>query len=334
MKLRRLLLIASLLWGGLLLAQPGKVLPPAKDVDKEYRKEYRDDIKDWRKENRKDKRDQWDIVIPPEEDIPVQQYDELPPANADNWGVRILLPEGLKSRISKECKHPVVLKVADTGIQESHRDLQNNRLAGTDYTTSNTVDDEGGHGTHVAGIVVANNFGICDPLVKAGLLRFKSVKVLDKRSGSFTWYANMFATERAEDKRFQESGVSVVYNSSLGGGTTDIDFVEEELEKSAALGVTFVAASGNNNGPVSYPGRSTYSITAASLDQNLLRSSFSNFGAQVTGAMPGRNITSTYIGGGYAMLSGPHLAFAIQAAPAKKGEAMLVPESVAYPPPI
>lgn len=316
------LLLASLS----LVAQPGDVLPPPKEVDKEFRKEYRQEIRDWKKENKAN--DEWDIVIPPEEEIPVQQYDQLPPANANNWGVQILLPGNLSARLKAECKYPVVLKIADTGVELGHADLQRNRLPGTNYTSSSNVDDEGGHGTHVYGIAMAEGFGLAWPLIETGILRGKSVKVLDKNSGSFTWYANAIATERTEDAKFQEQGVSVVYNSSLGGGTSDINYVEAELKKSTDLGITFVSAAGNSNGPVNYPGRSQYSITSASLDQNLARSSFSCFGSEITGAMPGRNITSTYLGNRYATLSGtsmaaPFLAAATVIAKAKWGPVKL-----------
>lgn len=328
MKNRFFGLLALLLLAFSITAQVGDVLPPPKEIDKDYRKEYKEDLREWKKSNKEQEDDQWDIVIPPEEQIPVQQYDELPPASADNWGVRILLPGNLRDRMKAECQFPVVLKIADTGVELAHGDLQTNRLPGSNYTTSTTIDDEGGHGTHVYGIAMAKNFGLAWPLVEAGLLRGKSVKVLDKTSGSFTWYANAIATERTQDKALQESGVSVVWNSSLGGGTSDIAFVDAELKKSTDLGVTFVSAAGNSNGPVNYPGRSSYSITTASLDQNLLRSSYSCFGPQITASMPGRSITSTYLGNRYATLSGtsmasPFLAAATVIAKAKWGPSKL-----------
>lgn len=311
MKLRIMALLSLFLFALPMMAQI-EVLPPPKEVEKEFRKEYRQNLRD-------DKRtapdtSEWDIVLPPEERVPIQLYNELPPSSADNWGVRILMPPAVRERLLRECKFPGILKVADTG-ESDHSDTQAGRVAGTNYTaTSSNAKDEGGHGTHVLGIAAAKNFGLMWPLFESGLWKHKSIKVLDKSSGQFSWYANGINTERTEDEQLIRAGNYVVWNSSLGGGTQDVPIVEDALKRSYDLGVIFVAATGNNNGPVSYPGRSRYGYGVASLDQNLRRSSYSNYGPQVTLAMPGRSITSTYLNGSYATLSGTSMASPFAAA--------------------
>lgn len=297
---------------GLLLLAPisAQELPPPKEIDGDYRKEYRREFREEKREQKQLQQDEWDIIIPPIEKVPVQTYDQLPPANADNWGVRLLLPDALKQRIATECAFPVVLKITDTGVDVDHPDLIGPwRMTGTNYTTSSSVDDVQGHGTHVAGIATAQNFGIAYELARAGKLRLKSVKILsDQGSGSFSWVANAYRTERTEDQQIIQQGGAVVYNGSFGGGTSAIRDVEEELQKSTEAGVVFVFAAGNTNGPVNYPGLSRYAITVSSLDQNLKKSSFSSFGPEVSQAKPGRSITSTYPGGRYASLSGTSMA--------------------------
>lgn len=286
------------------------VLPHPREVDKDYRKDYRKDLRDLRKNQAALDGDEWDIVLPPEELVPVQLYNELPPASADNWGARILLPEALRARIKSECTYPVILKVADTGVSVDHPDLKGTfRLPGSNYTTSDTEDDRQGHGTHVAGIAVARQFGLARDLADAGLLRLKSVKVLsDKGQGSFGWVANAIRTERAQDVAFIDQGGYVVYNGSLGGGTAVVESVDVELEKSTAEGVIFVFAAGNSGREVMYPALSKYTMATASLDENLRVSAYSSRGKEITWAMPGRNITSTYPGGRYATLSGTSMA--------------------------
>ncbi|MEL6142235.1 MAG: S8 family serine peptidase [Bacteroidota bacterium] len=287
-------------------AQKNKVLPPAKSIDKEYRKEYKKDRRYNRKDIKELKNDQWDIILPPEEQVPVQQFSQLDPANTDNWGVRLLLPKSVRERIRIECKYKVRLKIADTGVDLDHPDLIGSwRIPGTNYTTSNTIDDVQGHGTHVAGIATARGFGIAYELARMDLLELQSVKILgDRGQGSFVSVANAFRTERPSDVKFIEEGGAIVYNGSFGGGNSVVSVVDEELRKSTQEGIVFVFASGNDDGPVNYPGLSKYAITTASLDPSLVRSSYSNYGPEVTLSMPGRNITSTYTNGGYATLSG------------------------------
>lgn len=299
---------------------PAQDLPPPSEIDRGYRKEYRQDVREEKKEQRLLEGEGWDIILDPIEKVPVQQYDQLPPQSADNWGVRLLLPTALRQRIRTECKYPVLLKITDTGVDVDHPDLVGPwRLAGSNYTTSTSIDDVQGHGTHVAGIATAKTFGIASILADAGILKLKSVKILsDNGSGSFSWVANAYRTERQQDISFINSGGAVVYNGSFGGGTSVVQSVDEELKRSTEAGVVFVFAAGNSNGPVNYPGLSDYSITIASLDQNLQRSSYSCFGDEITYSQPGRGITSTYVGGGYATLSGTSMA-----SPFAAGEACL-----------
>lgn len=306
--MNRLLLIFQLLI--ISFGAQAQELPPPRDVDRDYRSDYRKERKEEKREQRVLERDEWDIILPPIEKVPVQQYDQLPPANADNWGVRLLLPAAVKQRISNECTYPVVLKICDTGVDVDHPDLIGAwRIPGSNYTTSPTIDDIQGHGTHVAGIATAKGFGIAHELARAGLLKLKSVKLLsDQGNGSFAWVANGYRAERPEDIETILKGGSVVYNGSFGGGTNPVPSVEAELRLSTDEGVIFLFAAGNTGGPVNYPGNSKYSITVASLDETIQRSSFSSVGPSVDQADPGRNITSTYPGGRYATLSGTSMA--------------------------
>src|SRR4029453_17720451 len=48
-----------------------------------------------------------------------------------------------------------VVAVLDTGVQAAHPDLAGKVVASGNFTSSSTLDDVYGHGTHVAGIVAA-----------------------------------------------------------------------------------------------------------------------------------------------------------------------------------
>ena len=117
-----------------------------------------------------------------------------------NWGKDLLLPLDLIDRIKAECKYKVVVKVFDSGGSE-HPYLVKGRLPASNYTNETTADDFAGHGTHVAGIIAAQDFGICRPLIDIGKLSWKAVKVLNNGgSGDFAWVATAISSEDADNK--------------------------------------------------------------------------------------------------------------------------------------
>lgn len=241
----------------------------------------------------------------------------LPAAAINNWGEDFLLPDAIKSRLVAECTNPIVVKVFDTAFKSDHTYLQKGQLVGANYCQpAGSVLDANGHGTHVMGIIGAKEFGLCDALVQAGVVKFKPVKVLnDNGSGNFSWISTAIATEDAENKTLLKSKTFVVVNMSLGGGTAKITDVETAFKNSTDLGVIYCVAAGNTGTlGVNYPGNSQYVLGVGSLDQNLSRSSYSTFGPEVWLAEPGRAIYSTYMGNAFATLSGTSMATPFQSA--------------------
>lgn len=250
-----------------------------------------------------------DFVLDPIETVPRNVDRHLAISAQTNWGKELLLPDALRQRMAAECTYKVTVKVADTG-QPDHVSLRQGQLAGKNYTTDQTLGDGNGHSTHVLGIIAGDEIGVLDALVDKGLVRQKAVKILtDAGSGSFDWFKNAVAAERAEDAAILNRGEFVVWNGSFGGGTGRVASVETELQKSTSIGVVFCFAAGNTGGAgVNYPGNGAYSIACASLDQTGGRSSYSTTGPEVWAAMPGRNINSTYKGNTWATLSGTSMA--------------------------
>lgn len=288
-------------------------LPPASEVAKEYRPTYRKLVAAEQQRVARLKAQGYDIILPSESQVPTAISD-LNALNQTNWG-RDALAAGLASRLASECIYPVIVKVTDTGGKLSHPDLQTGQLTGSTYTGEATIDDVNGHSTHCAGIIAAQGLGIAWPIVSSGKLKFKPVKILtDGGGGSFSYVANAYATERAEDAAYRGAGVAVIYTNSFGGGTSIIQPVETEIEKSIAAGVYFAFANGNTGGPVNYPAMSPQVLSIASLDQAMTVSSYSSRGPETDLAMPGRNINSTYKGNTYAVLSGTSMATPFAAA--------------------
>lgn len=309
-------------------AQKSVFLPPPGEVAKEYRREYRARLTEFARNYEQLKAEGYDIILDDLSSIPTAV--SIPTVSAQtNWGEQVLLPADVRARVLNECTRKVVIKITDTGGKLSHPDLQQGQITGSSYTGETDAEDGNGHATHVAGIIAGKDLGLAYELVKKGLLTFKPVKVLTNAGGgSFTWVAQAYAAERADDVALLAQGVAVIYSGSFGGGTAIIPAVETELQKSIQAGAYFIFAAGNTGGPVNYPAMSPLAIATASLDQSIVASSYSSRGPEVLAGMPGRNINSTYKDGTYAVLSGtsmatPFLSAAAAIALSKWGIALL-----------
>jgi subtilisin family serine protease len=191
----------------------------------------------------------------------------------------------------------IIVAVIDTGVQQTHEDLHEQLLPGTNYTTE--IDES--HGTHVAGTIAAmdNGFGVIGvaPHVKILPLQF-----LGPDGGSTS-----DAISAIEDA----TGVADIINASWGGGGYSIA-LKNAIED---FGGPFVAAAGNDRKntdrrahyPSSYD--SPNIISVAAVDRNGNRARFSNYGSTtVDVGAPGVDIASTYEGNSYVYMSGTSMA--------------------------
>lgn len=211
--------------------------------------------------------------------------------------------------------------VLDTGVALEHPDLRDHLIPGynaldpgsaprdvPDGVTNAAV----GHGTMVAGIVAR---------VAPGA-RIIPIRVLNG-DGDGTLLSVVKGLQYAMEQHAQVINISF-------GTTQESDLLEEALDRAEDAGMVIVASVGNDGSSVRrFPAAFGGTLGVASIEPNLRKSSFSNFGSDVAVAAPGSHISSTFWDGGYATWSGTSVAvpfvsaaaaIVLSAHPGMKGE--------------
>ena len=234
----------------------------------------------------------------------------------------------------------VIIAVIDTGVDYTHLDLRNNIWINTAEIAGNGKDDDGngyiddvygwdcvgndndpmddnGHGTHVAGIIGAENNEL------GGVGVAYNCKVMVLKAGNSSGYFNN--SDIAEAIQYAYMNGASVINMSFGGSSISIA-VEEALEN-AYISCVLVAAAGNDsacNNPscmmcdrvaVSYPAALPYVIGVMSVSSDgSTVSSFSNYDHNPYNPIEyevyavGEEVFSCWPGNKYAILSGTSMA--------------------------
>ncbi|WP_068262935.1 S8 family peptidase [Janibacter limosus] len=190
----------------------------------------------------------------------------------------------------------VTAYILDTGIDPDHPDFGGRASVGFDVTGGDGLDRQG-HGTHVAGTIGSESYGVATDVELVG------VKVLDD-SGS----GSSAGIIEAMDWIAQNADGPSVANMSLGGSK------DPALDEAAAglvdSDVFTAVAAGNESqdaARVSPAGADGVFTTGASTSEDG-NASFSNFGSVVEGYAPGQDIESTVPGGGTDTYSGTSMA--------------------------
>lgn len=254
------------------------------------------------------------------------------------------IPKGW-DEFKKNGKHPggsedVIIAVIDTGVDYNHLDLRNNIWTNTAEIAGNGKDDDGngyiddingwncvgdnnnpmddnGHGTHVAGIIAAENNKI------GGVGVAYNCKVMVLKAGNSSGYFNN--SDIAEAVQYAYMNGASVINMSFGGSSISIA-VEEALENAYNTSI-LVAAAGNDSAcnniscdkcdvkKVSYPAALPYVIGVMSVGYNgETVSTFSNYDHDPYNSIEyevyavGEAIPSTWPGNRYATLNGTSMA--------------------------
>lgn len=206
----------------------------------------------------------------------------------------------------------VKIAVLDTGIDYNHEDLKGNYKGGFDFAFNDAdpFDDSTlSHGTHVSGIIAAQNNGIGVIGVSPNADIY-AVKVLDGAGfGTASWIIS--GLQWAVDNNMNIATMSLEGPDSIT--------LHNAVDNAYNSGVLLVAAGGNNNGgSVLYPGAYGSVIAVSATDANDQIAGFSSVGPEIELAAPGVNIYST-VRGGYAYMSGTSMA-----APHVTGDAALI----------
>ena len=252
------------------------------------------------------------------------------PLLPEQWALSTPSATGAAEAWTQSRGNGVLVAVLDSGIDLDHPELAANLWTNPDEIAGNRIDDDRnghvddvhganmispgasvnddeGHGTHVAGIVAARAGNGAGGSGIAPGARLMAVKVLDaNRSGNSSLLARGIRYAVDEGAR--------ILNVSLNGDGTSSD-LDEALRYADARGATVVSSAGNNSRnldlrpsyPASSPVSAVLSVTAFERTGNLL--SVANRGLNsVDIAAPGGTILSTAMGSGYELRAGTSMA--------------------------
>lgn len=231
-------------------------------------------------------------------------YCHLPPYRVDLQHVPKSAADGVDWAVSaygipelwaKTHGKGVTVAVIDSGVAP-HPAIQN-VVDRRNFSSDSEVFDTLGHGTHVAGVIGAAS-GPCKGI--APECEILSLKVLG--------HSGMGSNQSvAEAVRFSaEAGVDLICMSL--GSPAPSDVLHQALQMAYKAGVIVVCAAGNDGGPVNYPAAFSETIAVGAVDRHGAICEFSSRGKEIAVAAPGQDITSTWVGNGYATISGTSMA--------------------------
>jgi subtilisin family serine protease len=222
----------------------------------------------------------------------------------------------------------VVVAVIDTGVDYTHADLNDNIWINSGEIFGNGIDDDRngyvddiigwdfvsndyapmdyeGHGTHVAGIIAAENNGY-GTIGVAYNAKIMPIRVLDENgSGSYNNIARgiVYAADNGAD----------VINLSLGGSYSST--IEQAIKYATQKGAVVVMAAGNEGAykPTNPAALATnYGIAVGAIDYDRYVADFSNWAGDNSNlnyvVAPGVDIYSTVPGNKYEFMDGTSMA--------------------------
>ncbi|XP_072177250.1 extracellular serine proteinase-like [Diadema setosum] len=177
----------------------------------------------------------------------------------------------------------VSVYILDSGINPNNTYFGGRAVVGTDTVGGQDGIDCDGHGTHVAGTIGADSFGIARAATLYG------IRVLDCNGrGTLTGLLDGLDWVRKNAKK-----PAIVSMSLTSIGSDALDAAVNDVYND---GITVVAAAGNDEADACYysPGRNPNVLTVAATNDNDNEPAFSNYGNCVDLYAPGVYITSTW----------------------------------------
>jgi subtilisin family serine protease len=244
------------------------------------------------------------------------------PRRSQQWGLDIIHADAAHATSTGA---GAVVAVVDTGVLASHEDLAGRLLPGHDFVQNDdTPQDENGHGTHVTGIVAAdegNGKGIEGVAPGAQVM---PIRVLDKKGNGTT-------ENVAKGIDYAVAHHADVINLSLGGDAVSSllggdDVFTKAVQNALDHGVVVIAAAGNDTAPFcEQPAVTGPLLCVGAIDRRETRTFYSSSGDLVapggsaTLSGPDEDILSTFKNGNYESLAGTS-----QATPHVSGVAALL----------
>lgn len=229
-----------------------------------------------------------------EADLPITAQ-ATQPVSGGQWGLDRIDQHNLPLSGSYTYLHTganVNAYIIDTGIQISHPDFGGNASVAFDATGGDGLDCNG-HGTFIAGLVGGSTYGV---LKQAKLY---SVRVMNC-AGSAT-VSQIIAGVSWVAANHQPRAVATL---AIGGASSAA--LNSAVTALVNSGVFVAVPAGGESGNAcnSSPANVAVAYTVASSDKTDHVASFSNYGTCVDAYAPGVSVTSDWIGGGSATLSG------------------------------
>lgn len=197
----------------------------------------------------------------------------------------------------------VKIAVLDTGVDLDHPDLIKNILPGMNFIDPSLApNDDNQHGTHVAGIIAAENNEI-GMVGVAPAAKIIPVKVLDRHGNG-----NLVNVAKGIRWAVDEGKADLICMSL--GSPNPVQEVRKAIQYAESKNVVCFVAAGNSGMTknVFYPAEYPETIAIGSIDENMRRSGFSNTGENLDFMAPGNRIFSTIPDNWYAVLSGTSMA--------------------------
>jgi type VII secretion-associated serine protease mycosin len=190
----------------------------------------------------------------------------------------------------------VTVAVIDSGVDANHPDLRGSVVRGTDIVPRGSGDGRGdndGHGTAMAGLIVAHGHGSNDGVLGVA----PKARLLPIRVENNVRRGNADEVARGIDTAVDRDAKVISISWGVGRSAS----IREAVDHALAADIVLVSAAGNTSEDtfVPYPGGVEGVLTVAATDRNGSHASISVAGPEVDLAAPGVDITSTNSGGGY-----------------------------------